>query len=98
MSATRASQFAAACVCCSWYWRPTTSLAAIGTVIAALAFATTAYAAGQYWLALLRGTVEMPGYATHPAPGPPYFTVVAMIGTSVSLVLVGSWLRPEDLS
>jgi hypothetical protein len=37
----------------------------------------------------------MPDYTTRPAPGPPYCTPVAMVGTGVALVLVGSWLRPD---
>jgi hypothetical protein len=64
--------------------------------VATIAFAVTALAAGQYWHELSRGAAAMGQFVTEPAPGPPYFAIIAAVATGVALVLTVRWLAPAD--
>jgi len=63
---------------------------------ATIAFAVTALAAGQYWLELSRGAGTMAQFVMEPAPGPPYFAIIATVATGFALVLTVSWLEPAE--
>jgi len=63
---------------------------------ATIAFAATALAAGQYWLELSRGAGAMAQFVMEPAPGPPYFAIIATVATGFALVLTVSWLEPAE--
>ena len=76
--------------------RPRVVVPVIGAAVATIAFAVTARAAGEYWLDLLRGAPFMPDFTTYPAPGPPFFAVIATAATGFALVLTISWLKPGE--
>ena len=76
--------------------RPRVVVPVVGAAVATIAFAVTARAAGQYWLDLLRGAPFMPDFTTQPAPGPPFFAIIATVATGFALVLTVSWLHPAD--
>jgi hypothetical protein len=63
-------------------------------VVATVAFAVTALAAGQYWMELSRGAGAMAQFVMKPAPGPPYFAVIATVATGFALLLTVTWLAP----
>lgn len=67
-----------------------------GAAVAAVAFAVAALAAGDSWLALSRGAAARAEFAAHPAPGPPYFTVIAITASALAVLLTVSWLVPND--
>jgi hypothetical protein len=69
--------------------------------VAAGAFGVATFAAGSYWAAIERGslqpqmfTLDLAVYAVRPAPGPPYFTAIAAIGVACAMLLALRWLRP----
>lgn len=64
--------------------------------VATIAFAVTALAAGQYWHELSRGAAAMAQFVMEPAPGPPYFAIIAAVATGVALLLTVIWLTPAD--
>jgi hypothetical protein len=72
----------------------------VGPVIAAaataIAFASAAGAAAGHWADLLRGALEIEQMTIEPAPAVPFFAVTASVGTVVTLVLLGAWLRPGE--
>jgi hypothetical protein len=76
--------------------RPLVIVPVIGAAIATTAFAVAARAAGTYWLDLLRGAPFMPDFTMYPAPGPPFFAIVATVATGFALVLMVSWLKPGE--
>ncbi|HET7093689.1 MAG TPA: hypothetical protein VFI22_09435 [Thermomicrobiales bacterium] len=76
--------------------RPRVVLPTLGAVLAARAFGIAAVAAGRYWLDLTRGAAAIEDYRIVPAPGPPFFTVVAIAGAAYALALAVSWLSPGD--
>jgi hypothetical protein len=78
--------------------RPSVPGAATGVAVAAVAFAVSAAASAGHWYSLATGALNLEWeWTTYPAPLVLPFAVVAIAGAVCSLVLVGTWLRPEDL-
>jgi hypothetical protein len=84
--------------------RPRVLLPVLGAAAAVVAFLLTAVASGSYWMAILRGDVThngivLPaseGWTVYPASGPPFFAVIATIGTAFALGLTVYWLTPAE--
>lgn len=87
------------------YLRPRVVLPVLGAAVAIAAFALTIVASGVYVWALLQGEIWFYGAGgfaegmcrkctVHPAWGPPFFALAALIGALASLALAVGWLRP----
>ncbi|MCC6312602.1 MAG: hypothetical protein IT337_01215 [Thermomicrobiales bacterium] len=86
--------------------RPRPVLPLLGAAVAVAAFGLTAYAAGVFVVARLRGGVWVyacwcfeglrDGWTVAPAPGPPFFALAALVGAIASLALAASWLRQPN--
>ena len=82
----------------------------LGAAVAGAAFGLSVYVSGVGVVARLRGGVWSyagwsfervdPGETVYPAPGPPFFALVALIGAVATLALAIAWLRqpPADAS
>lgn len=87
------------------FWaRPRVVLPVLGALVAVAAFGFTAYVSGVYVWARLQGEVWIyAGWSIsegtgrnetiHPAWGPPFFALAALIGALATLVLAFGWLR-----
>ena len=68
----------------------------LGAGAASIAFVVAAVAAGGHWIDGMRGALALGAFRTSPAPGAPYFAVVATVGAGYALVLAIGWLKPAD--
>lgn len=83
--------------------RPRLVLPLVGAAVATVAFGLTLYATGVYVVARLQGGIwiyacwcfeELSSSTTvTPAPGPPIFALVALVGAVATLALAIAWLR-----
>ncbi len=84
--------------------RPRVVVPVLGAVVAAVAFAVAAYAAGSYWSAILTGMVALEGGAIdsrlrmHPSPAVPVFAFLATVGAGCAFVLAVGWRRPGQFA
>ncbi len=95
---------AIAALACALGARPRVVLPVLGAVVAIASFGLTAYVSGVYVWARMQGQVwsfagwnmsEGMGrkWTLYPAPGPPFFTLAALVGVAATLALAIGWLR-----
>lgn len=86
------------------HWaRPGRVLSLLGMATAVTAFGLGVYATAVFVVARWQGGIWVyacwcyaavsPGWTVTPAPGPPIFMVVALVGAIASVVLAVSWMR-----
>lgn len=74
--------------------RPRILVPAICATIATVAFGATAAASTGHWYDLQRGALAVERMNLHPAPMVHIFASAATAGVAVTLILLGTWLRP----
>lgn len=82
-------------VVAGWFARPRVVIPLAGAIAAAIAFTVIAVAAAGHWLDGITGRLDLRGFTTHPAPGAPFFAVVAILGAGYAIALAIGWLRSE---
>ena len=84
------------CLIVGRFFRPSVLISALAALLASVALAISAAASLGHWLDLMSGNLELARWTIRPAPAVAPFAAIAAAGMAASLVLLGTWLRPDE--